>query len=168
MDDNEGHLLKSAESLSIKGLNSDALELCNRVISRSQENYEAYELRSSIFRKLGDLNNAVEDIGRVIQLMPKNASPYFRRGRYLLKLGENKAAILDFTKAIELDNGYFGEALRFYRAEALLRCNDFEGAIRDCEAMANNYSVSYFDGYGQRSRDDIELAARERILRVHR
>ena len=66
-----------------------------------------------------------------------------------------EAAAEDFSKALELDDGYFGDTLLFYRAEALLRCNDYEGALKDCKAMKANHVEHFFLGYQKRDRNDI-------------
>lgn len=66
-----------------------------------------------------------------------------------------EAAVEDFSKALENDSGYFGDSLLFYRAEALLRCKDYKGALRDCKAMKSDHVEHFFLNYKKRDRNDI-------------
>lgn len=155
-----GSLLKEAEELSKKDLHDEALVICSAIIEQHPDSFRAYEIRSSIFRRTGDLKRAVEDISHVIRLNPTSAAPLFRRGRYRMAEGHLKGAIEDFSNAMTLDSGYFGDALRLYRAEAFLRSGRYAKAISDCEAMSTNYGERNFFGHEHRSRADIDADAR--------
>jgi tetratricopeptide (TPR) repeat protein len=152
--------LEKAKTLAKLGLESEALPLCDSVVAAYPDAHLGYEVRSSILDRLGEYRRAIADVSNVIRLQPDQAGPLFRRGRYLLASGDCKAAAVDFSVAMKFDNGYFGDALHFYRAEALLRCKDYEGALRDCGAMKSDYSERSFFGHAKRSRQDIENAAR--------
>ena len=142
---------------------NEALQLCDRQVREYPNEYHAYELRSSIHRRMRDYPRAIEDLNRVIELEPKSAAPHFRKARYLMSINHYNEAVPELSKALELDDGYFGDTILFYRAEALLRCSDYFGALRDCKAMKENYSEPYFLGRGTRSRGDIETEAKVRL-----
>lgn len=151
--------LAEAQKLTHDGHHADAMIICNELIDLNPDKYQAFELRSSIYRKLNDFSASVLDIDKVIALIPDSAAPHFRKGRYLTTMGRLNEAVEAFTKAIELDNGYFGETLYFYRAEVLLQLRDYKGALYDCQYVAPNYTERCFNGQPSRTRGDIEREA---------
>ena len=157
--------LEYIEGLSKRGLHEDAFGLCQKLLDAYPNFYKIYEVRSSIFRRIGDFERAIEDIDQVLRLAPSTAAPYFRKGRYLMLLERYRDAAVEFTNAIKFDNGYFGDTLLFYRAEALLRVGSYEKCLKDCRGMRSNYSESSFFGHRTRTRTEIEndaLAGLER------
>lgn len=151
--------LKNADRLHLSGQHHEALEICNGVVAEFPDNYLGYEQRSVVFRSLGDLRRAISDISTVVDLLPSSASPRFRRARFLIEQGDCEAAIEDLSRAVELDNGYFGETLLFYRAEAKLRIFDFMGALTDAGKIDAAYCERYFFGHASRTPADIISAA---------
>lgn len=147
--------LRQAERMSKEGFFEDALELCNKFINEHPNSHEAYETRSSVFRRENKLDQAIADACEVIKLKPNSPAPYFRRGCLKMSLGDNESAIEDFSNTITLDNGYFGDAAFFYRAEAYLRCAQYQKAIEDCAMIKSDYFEMYFYGHHRRSKLDI-------------
>ena len=152
--------LTRARALLQRGQYGDALAICNRIVGSHPDEYEAYELRSSIHRGMDNLEASIADIDRVILLVPNSAAPHFRKGRYLGLMSRYAEAVPEFTRAIELDVGYFGETILFHRAEALLQSRDYEGALRDCQRLNPDHTERHFYGYSQRGREDIEREAK--------
>lgn len=151
--------LTAAKQLSKEDALLEALELCNQLIENQPNSYEGYELRSSIFRRLGDLDKALWDLDHVIELLPTSAAPHFRKGRYLMMLSRCGDAAKEFSEAEALDDGYFGDVIFFYRAEAFLRMGEYDKCLQDCRSMRSDYSEHNFFGHRDRSRIEIERDA---------
>jgi tetratricopeptide (TPR) repeat protein len=144
-----------AENLAEQGRYDQALQLLGVVVNDFPDCYAAYEARSVIYYQQKELKLSILDISKVIELNPDSAAPLFRRGRYYLSADDPASAEKDFSRAIEKDNGYFGQTLRFYRAEARLRLGDLRGARRDCADVNSDYFEMYFFGHKKRSVSDI-------------
>lgn len=157
------NIIKAAETLFKNGAYTEALDLCTELLKASPDSYQAFELRSSIRHRLGDTVGAIDDIDEILRLMPQSSAPHFRKGRYLLASGQPEEAISEFTKAEKLDNGYFGESIFFYRAEAQLRSGDYLGAINDCDKVSKGFFERDFFGYKRRTVDEIRSDARSRL-----
>jgi tetratricopeptide (TPR) repeat protein len=97
--------LESVKRLTGSGAHQQALRLLDRMVETFPERYEAYELRSSVNRKMGNLEASIGDLDHVIRLMPNSATPHFRKGRYLCAMHLFGDAAHAFTKSIELDSG---------------------------------------------------------------
>lgn len=161
--------LLRAKELSRNGNYQEALNICSKFIEENFECYEGYEARSAIYFRQGSHDEALADIAKVIELVPNKPSPYFRRGRWRIKIGDNAGAAADFSKVIELDDGYFGETAYFYRAEAYLRCKEYDKAIEDCEKVSGDFCEVHFYGYERRTTQDIiENAKKGKVDKLYR
>lgn len=160
---NHDRTLRTAEALFKSRNYSEALDLCTKILSSNPNLYEAFELRSSIRRQMGDTAGAIGDLDEVIRLMPDSSAPHFRKGRYLLSSGRPEDAVREFTKAESLDRGYFGETILFYRAEAQLRSRNYIGAIEDCDRVSKDFFERHFFGYDLRTVAEIRADALSKL-----
>jgi tetratricopeptide (TPR) repeat protein len=88
----------------------------------------AYNLRGTAVRAMGNLQGALADFDRAVNLLP-NENNYFERGTTYQMLGEHAKAIADFTEMIgfrpDTAAGYFA------RAKSKRAIGDIRGAEQD-------------------------------------
>lgn len=118
-------------------------------------NYEVYELRSELFKSLGNYEEAFTNIDQVIAMQPNAAAPHFRKARWQLEIGFFKEAVDCLNRALELDNGYFNETAHFLRAEAFLRLGEYKKALNDCEKLPETFVLRHIVGYDVRTKAQL-------------
>ena len=85
----------------------------------------------------------------------KPAQSYRGAGVAKLKLGNYEEAITYFNDALKCDKSWqtLKKDILSYRAVAYLKVKDYEAALEDCQALAENYKMDadlYFP-YGRNS-----------------
>jgi tetratricopeptide (TPR) repeat protein/S1-C subfamily serine protease len=132
-----------AEILKDLKLYKEAIKILDLVIERDPKSW-AYNNRSNLKLKIGDVQGVISDLDVAINLNPQYASPYINLGNVkLFKLGDNKGALSDFNMAISIDskdvNAYNGRGL------ANFRLGNNKAAISDFDVAINiaKYDVSY-------------------------
>jgi len=100
----------------------------SRAITLSPDNPGGYLNRASIYEKLNQMDQAIDDYTQVIKLAPETHI-YNSRGVCYGKKRMYAQAIADFTESIRLDQS-FGTFIN--RAYVYIEINDYDKAIADC------------------------------------
>lgn len=80
-----------------------ALEAGNHAVEHGPELGAAYQVRGIALRRMGKLQEALEDFNRAVALAPEMAN-FYERGATLQALGQHERAIEDFTEVIRFDS----------------------------------------------------------------
>lgn len=113
----------------------------------------------------GNYEAALEEYETAVSAGVKPAQSYRGAGVALLKLGNYEEAITYFNNALECDK--VGKALKkdilSYRAAAYLKVKEYEAALADCQALAEDYDMDadlyFLAGETALARDSYEEAA---------
>jgi len=101
---------------------------CSKAVSLDSKLTEAFNLRGTATREMGDAKKAIADFTRSIELGP-SADNYFQRGATYQKIGEHRLAIADFDQVITFipsqSQAYFA------RAESRRAIGDSRGSEQD-------------------------------------
>jgi tetratricopeptide (TPR) repeat protein len=156
--------LDEAYSYARKNDYAKALELCNAVIEAHPSLPDGLRERASVYSHMGDFSRAIDDITDVMAQEPDNPSDYFFRGWWHLDSGNPAIAVEDLTKALALgdkNNHYHDQSAHFFRAVALLRLQQFDEALADCQHVQDDFLI--YMKSGRISKADIvrEAAARK-------
>jgi tetratricopeptide (TPR) repeat protein len=82
---------------------SQAIELCNEIISKHPKHYNAYYTRGLVYHTLKDYQKAIEDYTTAIKYDDDFFSIYLNRGSVYLKQEKYEKALDDFKIAVELE-----------------------------------------------------------------
>lgn len=86
-----------------QGQYSEAIALCNLLITNDRQNATHYNNRGLMHFESGQLAWALADYNQAIALNPGLAKVYNNRANCYVKLGQVEAAIADYDTAIDLD-----------------------------------------------------------------
>lgn len=87
-----------------------------------------YSNRASAYRRLGDLNKALEDANHAIQLDRNIVYGYLTRANIYCDIGNNEAALADVQHAVTLDTSAW---LFVYRGNVYRAMGNYEAALAD-------------------------------------
>ena len=123
------------------------LENINEIIKK-EANEKNYFKRGTIYKKLKNYSEAIEDYDKVIKLNSNDAGYYNGRGSAKYSLGEYKESIEDYNKAIELNPNkvsYYNK-----RGNGKYKLGEYKESIEDynkaVELSPNN--ASYYNKRG--------------------
>ena len=114
-----------------------SIDLLSELIEVDSDNKLAYLARGSVYLKLNDSKNAIDDFNRAIEIDPNHPKAYHLRGLAQEMVGDNDEALRDFNRAIDIDSEY-GAAF-YSRASLLTKMGQEELALEDMQ-MVNHLS----------------------------
>lgn len=85
---------------------NESLKYLNRAIELNPGNYEAYNVRGTIYGEKQYYDTAVRDFSRAIELNENYSEAYGNRGFTLVLMQKYDPALMDFDKAVELNQNY--------------------------------------------------------------
>lgn len=98
---------KNAHSAFNERRYSEALEICNRVLSQaalpSSVRSKILAGRGLVYERLGQWNSAMKDYNQAAQLSPNLCWAYIGYGNVLMALSEYKEAISEFNRALSIE-----------------------------------------------------------------
>ena len=119
--------LQAARDCLNRGNHAEAKSLCQQVLRKKPNNFEALKLLGFIAMSSGDFKRAIQIFAKVISRKPKSAIAYYNLGLAYINAGEASFAVQNFKKSIELKPDLacvYGDFCL-----ALTRCGDIEAAI---------------------------------------
>ncbi len=142
--DRKKELFTDAMSNLMKNKLSISIDLLNELIKADPDDKLAYLARGSVYLKMGDTKNAVDDFTRAIEIDSKHPKSYHLRGLAHEMAGNGDEALQDFNQAIEIDSEY-GAAF-FSRATLLTKMGQEEKALEDMEMVTHlsNLNIENF------------------------
>jgi tetratricopeptide (TPR) repeat protein len=109
----------------------------NELIEADSDDKLAFLARGSVYLKMSDTKNAIDDFSRVLEIDANHPKAYHLRGLAYEMAGNNDEALLDFNKAIDIDAEY-GAAF-YSRASLLTKMGQEDSALEDMK-MVNHLS----------------------------
>ncbi len=130
-NDVQALLLRAAASMDQKDYRSaiaDATAVMQIAPQNRKETSQAYNLRGSAIRGLGNPQKALEDFDRAVDLDP-SVDNFYQRAATYQQLGEHRLAIADLTQVLKLNPD---EAPAYYaRSSSRAAIGDLKGAKAD-------------------------------------
>jgi len=101
-------LLSAANLMSQSSVDrmSDALALCDKIITSESEFAKAYYIRGLIRIRNESFREAAEDFTKASELLPANAAVFYFRATALYELGEFDGAVADLRKVLTMSPGF--------------------------------------------------------------
>lgn len=122
-----------------KGDSLRAIEVLDKGLSSTPDDFEAFMMRASLRQRSGDIPGATADITSAIGLRPRQASLYERRALLRLFLRAHQGALADYDSALSF--GAKSEKIICGRALVKRDLGDLDGAYEDYK----NASLIYPD-----------------------
>jgi tetratricopeptide (TPR) repeat protein len=132
----------------------DALDDVNTSLKLDSTDMDAWRVKASIEREMGDTSKAISDLTRAISINPNSHANYFERGLLELECkinGDPAKALKDFLKAIEIyDNtatNFPFDLYYYYAALAYNEVKSYKEAIYFLEkaiAMQPKLALNYY------------------------
>jgi tetratricopeptide (TPR) repeat protein len=121
-----------------------SIDLLDEILNADPDDRLALLARGSVYLKLGNAENAINDFNQVLKLDPKRAKAYHLRGLAREMAGDNDGAMLDFNKAIEIDRDY--GAAYYSRATLLTLLGQEDAAAEDMRMVTHltNLNIEKF------------------------
>jgi tetratricopeptide (TPR) repeat protein len=114
-----------------------SIDLLNELIDADSDDKLAFLDRGSVYLKMSDTKNAINDFSRALEIDFKHPKAYHLVGLAHEMAGDNDEALSDFNRAIDIDTEY-GAA--FYgRASLLTKMGQEDSALKDMK-MVNHLS----------------------------
>jgi tetratricopeptide (TPR) repeat protein len=124
-------LLNNAVYAIKSGKYEEANERLDELLSRYSRSDKGYYLKAKLLYQNKEYSKALSTVENAIELDPKVVDYQCLEANCLAKLGRSKKAVAKFNEILRDDSlslpAYLG------RAEAYLRSNDFENALKDIE-----------------------------------
>jgi len=118
-----------------------ALEMSNKAIIFNPKNVNCYLVRSKIYIKKNNIQEAINDLSEVLtRLEPQNIEVLFQRAKYYELISQNSLAITDYSKIISIDPNNL--LAIFYRAKNYELLDIKNYAISDYQHFLNALSIS--------------------------
>ena len=148
--DNANDLFHEAMSELMNSNFEKSMALLTASLENDATDKLAYIGRGSVFMKLNQASEAIEDFNKALEIDPNYPKALHLRGLAREKLGEDDLAKADFDRAIELDPDY--GAAYYSRATLLTKLGQADLALEDMgivthltnrniEEFANNNNV---------------------------
>jgi tetratricopeptide (TPR) repeat protein len=151
------------------------LAACTAVIESGQEETVnqavAFDNRSIAYRRLGQLDKAIEDAGKAIALDPTSVPAYLDRGIAYYAVKKYDLAIADFSKVIELKPDYV--AAYNDRGNAYDDSGDHDKAIADYShalVLKPDYADAFVNrgsAYEEKNFNDYAISDYRAALRLN-
>ncbi|MEE2761695.1 MAG: tetratricopeptide repeat protein, partial [Pseudomonadota bacterium] len=97
--------MELARGALVSGRSGEAIQICDRVLIRQQQNAEALHIKGLALRAQNDLESAADLIARAAKAAPKRADIHYNLGITLTGAGQLEAAESAYRCAIQLDDG---------------------------------------------------------------
>jgi len=153
------HKVNEATALWNKGINEDAIKLCNEALDLNPNDAAAYSRRGTAYARLMQYEQAFEDFDKAIELNPTFAMAYNNRGTAYFNQQQYEQAIQDYNRAIELNPGF---ALAYNnRGEVYSKQGRYERAIQEFD-KAIELKPDYADAYFNRAKAHEELGNKKK------
>jgi predicted O-linked N-acetylglucosamine transferase (SPINDLY family) len=94
---------ESARLLNERGQLAEAKVVCDDILIRQPDHWEALILLAELEAKLQNLERAGQLYARLIELRPDFAPAYYKRGNLLRSRGQLEAALANYDQAVSLD-----------------------------------------------------------------
>ena len=104
-----------------------AIDCCNKAIGLNPLSMNAYGVRGSAYRDLGDSDRAISDYSQAIALAPGYSGGYQHRGDVYTEIGRYDLAMSDYGRAAELDPT--NPIIHANRSVVCIRSGDYAGAF---------------------------------------
>ncbi len=108
-----------------------AFDYYSAEVRRNPTSARAWATRADLWRKKGELTNAIKDYDEAIRLDPKEKTYYYIRGNAKSSTNDPAGAIRDFDEAIRLDPNLAPAYVS--RGWLKHKAGDYKSAIRDYE-----------------------------------
>ena len=135
--DKKNDLFTSAMSNLMKDKLDVSIDLLNELIDADSDDKLAFLARGSVYLKMSDTKNAINDFSRALEIDSKHPKAYHLRGLAHEMAGDNDEALSDFNRAIDIDTEY-GAAF-YSRASLLAKMGQEDSALEDMK-MVNHLS----------------------------
>jgi len=135
--DKKNDLFTSAMSNLMKDKLDVSIDLLNELIDADSDDKLAFLARGSVYLKMSDTKNAINDFSRALKIDSKHPKAYHLRGLAHEMAGDNDEALSDFNRAIDIDTEY-GAAF-YSRASLLTKMGQEDSALEDMK-MVNHLS----------------------------
>ena len=135
--DKKNDLFTSAMSNLMKDKLDVSIDLLNELIDADSDDKLAFLARGSVYLKMSDTKNAINDFSRALEIDSKHPKAYHLRGLAHEMAGDNDEALSDFNRAIDIDTEY-GAAF-YSRASLLTKMGQEDSALEDMK-MVNHLS----------------------------
>lgn len=96
-------LIDRAITLASVGEYWEAIDDLNAVLDKDARRVDALILRATAWRKLKNIDLAVDDIARAVTLAPANTDALLERGNISLARGDSAGAVADWRRVIAID-----------------------------------------------------------------
>jgi tetratricopeptide (TPR) repeat protein len=138
--DRKKDLFANAMSNLMKDKFGISIDLLNEILDADSEDKLALLARGSVYLKMGNTKNAIDDFSRTIEMDPNHAKAYHLRGLAREKAGDNDKALKDFNRAIDIDPEY--GAACYSRATLLTKLGQEDSAAEDMKMVAHLTNVN--------------------------
>ena len=130
------HLLKDKLGMSI--------DLLDEILAADPADRMALLARGSVYLKMGNAANAINDFNDAIAVDPKHPKTYHLRGLAQEMAGDDNLALKDFNKAVEIDPEY--GAAYYSRATLLTKMGQEDLAAEDMKMVTHlsNLNIESF------------------------
>jgi tetratricopeptide (TPR) repeat protein len=135
--DRKNDLFASAMSNLMKDKLGVSIDILNELIDADSDDKLAFLARGSVYLKMSDTKNAIDDFSRALEIDANHPKAYHLRGLAHEMAGDNDEALLDFNRAIDIDSEY-GAAF-YSRASILTKMGQEDSALEDMK-MVNQLS----------------------------
>ena len=121
-----------------------SIDLLDEILNADPDDRLALLARGSVYLKMGNAENAINDFSQAIKIDPKRAKAYHLRGLAREMAGDNDGAMVDFNKAIDIDREY--GAAYYSRATLLTRLGQEDAAAEDMKMVTHltNLNIEKF------------------------
>ena len=137
ISDNRNELFASAMSNLMNEKFDLSLDILSKLINVDSGDKLSYLARGSVYLKLSDSKNAIDDFNRALEIDSNHPKAYHLRGLAHEMAGDDDEALRDFNRAIEIDSEY-GAAF-YSRASLLTKMGQEDSALEDMK-MVNHLS----------------------------
>jgi tetratricopeptide (TPR) repeat protein len=114
-----------------------SIDLLDEIIHADSDDRLAVLARGSVYLKMGNTKNAIDDFSRALEIDSKHPKAFHLRGLAYEMAGEDDEALKDFNRAIDIDSEY-GAAF-YSRATLLTKMGQEDSALEDMK-MVNHLS----------------------------
>jgi tetratricopeptide (TPR) repeat protein len=133
----KNELFTNAMSNLMKDKLGVSIDLLNELIDADPDDKLAILARGSVYLKMSETKNAIDDFNRALEIDSKHPKAYHLRGLANEMDGNNDDALQDFNRAIDID-GEYGAA--FYSRASLLTKMGQEDSALEGMKMVNYLS----------------------------
>ena len=142
--DRRDELFTSAMSNLMKDKLGMSIDLLDEILHADPDDRLALLARGSVYLKMGNAVNAINDFSQALEIDPKHPKSYHLRGLAKEMLGDDEKALKDFDKAIDIDPEY--GAAYYSRATLLTKMGQEDAASEDMKMISHltNLNIESF------------------------